>query len=223
MDYLFDALTDPTDFEFKFGFENSTKFRLKPIPDAYRKYLFGLKNSITYIDDPKIMAEITNTKEKYWDGDSVVLKIISMTENYKKMPSHLLTDRLNDKTVLASNIQKYYKNIYNLADIIIIRANNYNDNKLYVSALKKLGNMINSTIHIAYRLVFYISVYFIKKNLGKSIITAYISMMVSKIEEFTAEPNIDKYFTKQELDTYAYYIAKLKVKHYKLLYVFVKN
>ena len=215
MDYLFDALVDPTEFEFEF--KNNTKFRLKPVPDTYRKYLFGLKYSITYIDDPKIMAETTNTKEKYWNGDDVVLEIISEIKNYKKLPPHLLTDYLNGKIILAKNIQKYYKNIYNLADIIIIKANNYDDNKFFIYALKELFNMTNFSTHIVHRLVFYMSVYYIKKNLGKSNMRGYISMMISKIEEFNAEPNIWKFFTKKEMNTYMCYIKKIEAKYNKLI------
>ena len=216
MDYLFDALIDPTEFESEF--QNNTSPYTKPFPDAYREYLFGLKYSITYIDDPKIMAEVTNTKEKYWDDKyDITEKIISMIEHYDNLPQHLLTKYLDGQEVLTETIHKYYHDIYNLVDIIIVKSSYNNNSQLLYSTIKRLLDTKQAARHIRIRLLIYLPVYYIKIKLGKHDITLFIPAVISKLEEFEADLNVWKFFIKKELDTYFYYTGKLKRKHQKMI------
>jgi hypothetical protein len=203
MDYLFTALIDPIEID-----EHESIVKIDPFPDTYRQYLFCQEYPIKCSKSPKIMAQITHTKKKYWhDKYDCVNKMMLMIDHYEKLPEHVLTKYLDDVTSLPDSLRKFYDKIYNMADIIITKAKINDDHKLLISVIGLLFKKINKSIHIIYRIIFYLATYLIKNHafIKK---TGLISTIISKLEEFLSESNIWKYFTLTELDNYLCYIKK---------------
>lgn len=196
MEYLFDFLIDPTSIEIDIS-ENNKKY--KPFPDSYRKYLFDKKMDVFNIDTSLIHLG-TNIKKKYWsyDNEKIIKKIINIVTLYINLPKHYLTKYLLNKINLDENILKYYNKLYDIADIIIIRSRN--DRQLFFKTINALLKIATPFNHIVYRIIIYISVYFIK--LFPHTEDSYTTTIINKLNEFKNTPVVWKYFTKSELKRY---------------------
>lgn len=204
MDYYENLLINPIEFDN----ENNSK----PCPDIYRKYLFNLKN-LTLIDDVKQMAEQSKTKLYLWENDTELLDNFGiMLNNHPNLPSYSIADIVVNKRN-KSKVKHYYNEIYNIADIIIVKAQLSKNTLCIKDTIMLLFDYfkLNKKLLVAFRLIYYLSVYYVKilkENNGVTTIK-FINAIIEKSNEFSINPNIEKYLLKTEVTAYLHFFNSL--------------
>lgn len=222
MDYYFHVLIDPVEIDSSLIIPENP-----PHPDEFRRYVFGLENFIIS-DNVSDMIEEINTarldkinmgdilpcKKKYWtDQFDIGHKLFTMLMQYKSFNEHYLTNVLNGKNILDSQLKQYYEKIYDLADILSIRARK--NRSILTKVLGKIMNECQKQNHIFYRLLLYLYVNLIHLSDYSSRSPGFPkleSILETKIKEFQKEEKIWKYFTKTELENYLALSIKMKQK-----------
>lgn len=179
-----------------FGDNIDEKFpdRMRPISIVY-KHIGFTSNSLV-----KMALSEPGFKEKYFHPDYNLLdKILTEIDDYKNFNRMSITSIINNKSNNESdNILIIYCNkIYTLCDAYMI-LHCSNKNKL-TELVKKLLDKCSLKIHIAFRVVIYVSFHLVVLHENKSL---YCKTVVDKIKEFQKEPNITNYFLKEELEDY---------------------
>ncbi|AUL78744.3 hypothetical protein QJ856_gp0073 [Tupanvirus deep ocean] len=204
MDYIFDYLVEPVEFEIE------KNIKVKPFPDKFRKYPFGIKNKLNYTQDMKIMAKITNTKEKYWDDSCDLMeKLMKMIDAYGNLNCVPLAKYIAGHQNLPDDILKYYNKIYDIADIIIAKSLINKKSDVLVNIISQLLSNCVPSLHIGYRITIYISVYFTKILMRKRKLIRFAETILTKFEEYKSDDGITKFFMIEELDEYICYINNL--------------
>lgn len=215
MDYYLNVLLiDPIELEFIDDIKKTDDMLKKnTVPDLYRPFLFN-NSQFVITNNVNDLVKSSNTKEKYWnDNYDIIEKLTKLINKYSTFPKHYLTKSLENNENLPNNIKKYYKKIYDIVDIIIIKFINSQKCQIITKPIKLLLDNNKKTVHIIFRLSFYLSSYFIKESIGRRYITMFIQTIISKTNELNASPNISEYFTKSEMDNYLIYFNKYNDKH----------
>lgn len=199
MDYYTDLLINPIE---NFSIETE----LKPYPDIYRRYPFDLKN-FTLTNDVNIMSEISKTNIKLWQDDAKLLYYFEkMLSKHQYLSSHIFTDLITKKKYCRIKVKQYYKEIYDLADIIIAKASINNDSQIIHVSINLLFPYFNigKKLQIALRLIYYFSHHYIniKKIINPSVMQTFSKTTVNKLEEFAEHAKIVNIFTKNEIIDY---------------------
>ena len=214
MDQLFETLVDAVETDEASDLKIITKPKF---PDLYRPYLFNDADLIFPLEAGQEHI-ITNTKEIFWKMsiNDLCQKLLEQILVYKSMEPHLLTNYLKNKTIPESHLKNYYDELYDIADIIIIK--HEDTQKLIVKALQLLLANTSASNHVIFRMLMYLSAYYIKYSCRTYTpsMNKYIPVMITKIEEFKNEPNIWKYFIRSELYKYSSFVNKCYKKHKQL-------
>ncbi|AEJ34448.1 hypothetical protein MIMI_R212 [Acanthamoeba polyphaga mimivirus] len=179
-----------------FGDDTDEKFpdKMRPISIVYKHIGFTNSNLV------KVALSEPGFKKKYFNPDYNLLdKILAKIDNYKNFNRVSITSIINNNSNNESDsiLIKYCNKIYTLCDAYMIL---YCSNKDKLAALvKKLLDKCSLRLHIAYRVVIYVSFHLVVLHENKSL---YCKTVVDKIKEFQKEPRITNYFLKEELEDY---------------------
>ncbi|AKI79944.1 hypothetical protein QJ850_gp755 [Acanthamoeba polyphaga mimivirus] len=154
----------------------------------------------------KVALSEPGFKEKYFHADYNLLgKILTKIDNYKKFNRVSITSIINNNSNNKSDniLIEYCNKIYTLCDSYMIL---YCSNKAkLVEIIKKLLDKCFLKLHIAYRVVIYVSFHLVVLHEQKSL---YCTTIVEKVKEFQKESRIVNYFLKEELEDYLNFAKK---------------
>lgn len=218
MNYLLDILLiEPIELNLEHEECKEYNLNITNIPDSYRKCLFNDPN-FQYNTDHKKMAEITNTKEEYWsdifDLEQRIIKLSKyIMENQNKeqyITEHILCQKLFS--------DKYYREYYDIMDIIITKASNKELGYFtkYINILLNQTNNIKVNYFVI-RISLYLSIYFINKWCKNGNYNQFIQIVFSKINEIQLSDISWKIFTEYEKNAYHKYLSDFINHHHSKL------
>lgn len=209
MEYYLNLLVDPVEIDASLNNASGS------FADKYRPYLFNIPN-LCISKSIKDMAKLTNTNKKYWTKNfDIIDSFVKLLNKYRFLPKHNFVKYLDGDINLPTEIKEYYHKIYNIADIIIYKSIYMNQTESgksqVIQAINICFDNAQPSLHIAYRMIFYFSVYLLKYHLRdkKESAQKLKNTFINKINEFKNSSNINEYFATDELQYYELYINKL--------------
>src|SRR5690606_35970775 len=126
-------------------------------PDLYRRHLFGMKN-LEYTDDLPKMARITKTASIYWTNTNYLINnfsaaLVRLCKNDDNIVKHI-----ENNEEQPQYIKRWYRMVYNMADIAIVMARESNSCSILYKLLK-IALDIKGSYPARFRLVMYLSYY----------------------------------------------------------------
>lgn len=205
MDYYSDILINITDDELSWS--------TNQCPDRFRKSMFNLLNSIDFYEqhsnNPNYLAKITKTTGWEWNENKLEDIIFTICDIIPSDNKNNIIEYLNSTKWSNTTIYQY---IYDLVDIYIVK-NMFDEDKIFelLQILIKKQNMysVNNNI-ILMRIIFYVYYHFYSLKISaQPKWKKHLEEIITKLEEFTADQNVKKYFSEEELTEYLKYFKKL--------------
>ena len=214
MDQFFDMLVDPVEVD---DIKVETKPVIGKFPDLYRPYLFNNSNLKSHNNFTKKYLT-TGALKAYWEMpiNKLIEYLFAKINKYEALEPHLLTHTLTNNISLNHELIDYYNDIYDMADIIILR-----DRSTYNGMVTTIRTLLDSTKqnnHVIFRIIIYMSLYYIRKNIGNAVMDKFIPTIIAKLKEFNEIPKITNYFTTTELNNYRLLAKKYYKKHIQSRY-----
>lgn len=180
-------------------------------PDRYRRFLFN--NPRMIIDKTpetyQYNMEMSHIDEETWKTtDERTLK--DNIRKYRELKRHYLTDYLVDGEPLPTTIESYYRTIYDICDIIIVKSLHDGGDSLLIAPIKEALELAKPDTHIAYRVVYYLTYYLFRvlsHNVNRKC-REYSRVCLEKMRSFRDEVEISRYFTKDEVEDYISFLEK---------------
>lgn len=197
MDYIFDLLTDTIDEEL------IDDPLVLSFPDKYRPHLFNIP-MFKPSPDAETNASNTKTDIELWTCSYADLckKVAVLEEKHDNIPEYYsLGDFVNDPTKFSTEINLFYRELYNLLDVCVCRLNSYR--------FVQLINVLIRGDQLKYqaRICIYLNIYFIERTRAYGRFKKFADINKEKLLEFQGKYH-NEHFGKGELDGYIKYLDK---------------